>query len=297
MNLLKTIEKLCAIHAPSGFEALLIDYLKGWFKKNSVSVCIDDLINNTLIIYKGKPHVAFIAHADSVGFILQYNKKLLALGSPEIYRNSKVRTIKNEEVEVVFDDDEKFFLKGNNHFERGTTFTFIPNFKLTENTIQSPCLDDRVGIALLMQLAIESNDFCFVISSKEETCGGSVEKASKILFEKLQITKAVIVDTTFHTEGIKIGQGVVLSLKDRYLPSQRWVDIIKNILIKFNIPYQLEVEDYGSSDGTYIHRSPYPIDWCFLGIACMNNHTENEIIHIDDMNFLCEAISRINKYV
>ncbi|NMC98200.1 MAG: hypothetical protein GYA62_00565 [Bacteroidales bacterium] len=295
MNLINNIEKLCSIHAPSGFESMLIEYLIGWFANFIPNAVIDKTINNTLLIIKGQPKVVFIAHADSVGFILQYNNKLLALGSPEVFEKTKLRTIDNFEVDIESDQDENYYLKSNKTFERGTTFTFIPHFIEYENTIQSPYLDNRVGIALLMQLALESEHFCIVISSNEESCGGSIEKTSRILYEKYEICKSVIVDTTFHTEGIRMGDGVVLSLKDKYLPSERWVSVVKNILQKNNIPYQLEVEDVGSSDGAYIHKSPYPIDWCFLGIACLNNHSEKEIVNIDDLNYLYDAINYINK--
>lgn len=295
MNLIKNIEKLCSIHAPSGFESMLIEYLAEWFTKHIPDAVVDKTINNTLLIYKGKPKVVFIAHADSVGFILQYEKRLFALGSPEIFEKTKLRTMDNIEVDIVSDEEENYFLRSEKTFERGTTFTFIPRFIVNENTIQSPFLDNRVGIALLMQLAFESEHFCIAISSNEESCGGSIEKASRIIYEKYKIDKSIIVDTTFHTEGIKMGDGVVLSLKDRYLPPQRWVSVVKNILQRYNIPYQLEVEDFGSSDGAYIHRSPYPIDWCFLGIACLNNHTEKEIVNISDMNYLYDSINYINK--
>ncbi|MGQ9846952.1 MAG: hypothetical protein ACUVQP_05535 [Bacteroidales bacterium] len=297
MNLYNTIEKLCSIHAPSGFESLIIDFLYDWFLKHIPNSKIDRIIHNTLLVYKGKPNVAFIAHADSVGFILQYHNKLLALGSPEIFDKTKLRTCDNILVDVISDQDNNYFLIGDYEFERGTTFTFIPNFKLNKNTIESPYLDDRVGIALLMKLAMESDNICIVISSNEESCGGSIEKATKILYENYQITKTIIVDTTFHSEGIRIGEGVVLSLKDKYIPPQKWVSFVKNILMKYNIPFQLEIENFGSSDGAYIHRSPYPIEWCFLGIACLNNHSENELISISDMNYLYEAISYINKHV
>lgn len=296
MNLFNTLEKLCSMHAPSGFESPLIVFLSDWFKKQDTKAMVDDYsINNTLLISKGNPKVAFIAHADSVGFILQYNNRLLALGSPEVNEHSIIVSEDGKKAGLKFKDDENIFLKSEIPFEIGTTFTFVPDFEVTENSIQSPYLDDRMGIALLMQLFLESKDIFIVISSNEETCGGSVEKASRIMYEQFGLKKAIIVDTTFDTEGIHMGDGIVLSLKDRYLPPERFVKEVKSILNHCNIPFQLEVEDYGSSDGAYIHKGPYPMDWCFLGIACKNNHSHQETIHIQDMNYLYEALTRINQ--
>jgi len=279
MNLFNTIEKLCSVHAPSGYESKLIAYLSDWFKKQDSQAIVDDYsINNTLLISKGDPKIAFLAHADSVGLISQYNNRLFALGSPEVNEHSVIVSEDGKKAGLEFKDEDNIFLKSEIQFERGTTFTFPPDFEETENTLQSPCLDDRMGIALLMQLFLESKDIFIVISSNEETCGGSVEKASRIMFEQFKLKKAIIVDTTFDTEGIHMGEGIVLSLKDRFLPPERFIKEVKTMLNNGNIPFQLEIEDYGSSDGAYIHRSPYPIDWCFLGITCKNNHSHREII-------------------
>ncbi|NSW45266.1 MAG: hypothetical protein HPY79_05585 [Bacteroidales bacterium] len=299
MNLYKIIEELCAIHAPSGYEKNIITFLYQWFLKTKSDAQLDTSVSNTLVVYKGKPNIAFIAHADSVGFILQYNKRLLALGSPEISDNTLIRSSDGRIVEVYFDETNHVYLiKNDFEFERGTTFTFLPHFEIKENFLYSNSLDNRIGIALLMQLYSETDDICIVISSNEESSGGSVEKASRILYEKYKIEKTVIVDTTFETEGIRLGNGVVLSLKDRYLPPQRWVEQIKEIINEHNIPHQIEVEDYGISDGAYIHRSPYPIDWIFLGIACANNHQQVEKIDMNDLKCLYEAIKTINnKYL
>ena len=57
------------------------------------------------------------------------------------------------------------------------------------------------------------------------------------------------------------------------------IEIAKNS----DIPYQLEVESSGGSDGNEIQSSPYPIDWCFIGAAEQNVHSPDEKVHKKDI--------------
>ena len=78
----------------------------------------------------------------------------------------------------------------------------------------------------------------------------------------------------------------------------KWVYEVKGLLEESGIPYQLEVTDFGSSDGAHIHRSPYPIQWCFLGIACQHYHSPVEIVSTTDVECIEKAVLMlVNKYV
>ena len=54
-------------------------------------------------------------------------------------------------------------------------------------------------------------------------------------------------------------------------------------LPKRRISFQLEVEGAGSSDGRELQLSPYPFDWCFVGVPEDNVHSPDEIVHKDDI--------------
>ena len=56
---------------------------------------------------------------------------------------------------------------------------------------------------------------------------------------------------------------------------------------KSDIPYQLEVEDSGGSDGNILHKSSLPFDWCFIGAAEDNVHTPHEKVAIEDIKSMC----------
>jgi putative aminopeptidase FrvX len=59
------------------------------------------------------------------------------------------------------------------------------------------------------------------------------------------------------------------------------------------IPYQLEVEAYGGSDGREIQLSRYAIDWCFIGAAEDNVHTPDEKVSLKDL----ESMILLYKYL
>jgi putative aminopeptidase FrvX len=44
------------------------------------------------------------------------------------------------------------------------------------------------------------------------------------------------------------------------------------------------VEGAGGSDGTELQRSPYPIQWCFIGAAEQHVHTPDEKVHLADID-------------
>ena len=63
---------------------------------------------------------------------------------------------------------------------------------------------------------------------------------------------------------------------------------IIEIAKKHQIPYQLEVEGSGGSDGNSLQRSPFPLDWCFVGAPEDNVHTPNEIVHKNDIKAMIQ---------
>ena len=105
----------------------------------------------------------------------------------------------------------------------------------------------------------------------------------KFIFEKYNIHQALISDITWITDGIIDGHGVVISLRDSGIPRKTYVNRIIKIAKNSKIEFQLEVERAGGSDGNEIQKSPYPIDWCFIGAAESNVHSPNEKVNKKDI--------------
>ena len=77
---------------------------------------------------------------------------------------------------------------------------------------------------------------------------------------------------------------MVISRRDSGLPRRSYVDKIIYLAKKSKIPFQIEVESSGGSDGNQLQKSPYPFDWCFIGAPEDFVHSPNEKVHKSDID-------------
>jgi putative aminopeptidase FrvX len=98
---------------------------------------------------------------------------------------------------------------------------------------------------------------------------------------------------TYVTEGIKHSNGADISLRDAGIPRRSYVQQVMEIARKNQIPFQIEVEGGGSSDGNEIQRIPYPIDWCFVGTPCADMHSPRETVLKADVEAMHELYKRL----
>ena len=117
----------------------------------------------------------------------------------------------------------------------------------------------------------------------------------KFIQEKYNVSKALISDITWITEGVKHGKGCVISLRDSGIPRKSFVNKIINIIKANKIPFQLEVEDAGGSDGNGLQKSDYPWDWCFIGAAEDNVHSPDEKVHKKDIESMIKIYNLLLK--
>jgi len=290
MNILKT---LCSIHSPSGEEfrmkEFLVDYInssKYWWKKKPKLIYGKEFQDNLIVVF-GKPKVAFIAHMDTVGYTVRYNKEIIPIGTPVNETGDILQGQDSiSEIEcLVHKNSEEYNLSYiyKRLIQTGTSLTFKPDFRVTEDMIQTPYLDNRLSVWILLKIAETMSNGILVFSSWEEHGGGSVEFLTKYLYERFNIKQTIIADTTYVSEGIEHDKGTVISLRDAYIPRKLFVDKIKNIAIENNIKHQLEVEYSGGSDGASVQKSPYPVDWCFVGLPISNIHSPDEIVNKNDI--------------
>jgi putative aminopeptidase FrvX len=104
-----------------------------------------------------------------------------------------------------------------------------------------------------------------------------------LLFRNYGVSQALISDITWVTDGVPAGKGVAVSLRDSFIPRKSYLNKIVEIAEKTQIPFQLEVESEGGSDGSEIQRSAVPMDWCFIGAPELYAHTPNEQVHVTDV--------------
>jgi len=288
---MKLLKKMCSIHSPSGEEynlsQFLLNYIdenkKTW--KNIPKIYIGDVFQDNIILVFGKPRTAIFAHLDSIGFTVKYNNEIIKIGGP----------VSNEGIILVGEDssgkiegkikrkNDKLFIDFNRYIDRGTSLTFKMNFREKGNYIQSCYLDNRLGVWNALEQAKTLENGIIVFSSWEEHGGGSIGYLGKFIYEKYNVKQALISDITWITEGVNHGKGCAISLRDSGIPRKSYINKILDIIIPSNIPFQLEVEDAGGSDGNSLQRSEYPWDWCFIGAAEDNVHSPDEKVHKEDI--------------
>ncbi len=239
----------------------------------------------------GKPRTAIFAHMDSIGFTVRYGKELVKIGGPRVKPEYKlVGSDSKGDIEcqlgVTENADIKYTYK--RELDRGTTLTFKPNFRETKNYVQCCYMDNRLGMWNALQVAetLENGIICF--STYEEHSGGSVGFLAKFIYEKYKVSQTLISDITWVTDGVKAGKGVAVSMRDSGIPRRQYINRIIDIAQKSKVPFQLEVEGSGGSDGNQIQASPYPVDWCFVGAPEQNVHTPDEKVHKADIQAMVD---------
>lgn len=301
---MKLLENLCAIHAPSGSEAPVKEFLLNYIKKEKKNwkvkpqVIEGEEFQDCIILKFGKPQTAIFAHMDSIGFTVRYQNQLVSIGSPDAPAGTRLvgeDSLGQIDCELELDQDHHAYYKFGRAIERGTSLTYKPNYRETTTHIESPYLDDRLGIYNALKVAETLANGVIVFSCWEEHGGGSVPYLADYIYKQWGVRQALISDVTWATEGVELGLGVAISLRDRNVPRKSFIDKIVGIAIKKGVPHQLEVEASGSSDGGELQRGNLPFDWCFIGPPSQQPHSPNEKVHKNDIESMIDLYKILMK--
>lgn len=282
---------MCQIHAPSGSEFLMTDFVIDYVNKNKANWKVQPQVlsggefQDSIILVFGNPKTAIFAHLDSIGFTVGYGSQLIKIGGPQTESGWKLvgEDSKGEiECELFVDEEGEISYIYDREIERGTTLTFKCDFKEDNGYIESCYLDNRLGVFNALKVAESLQDGIICFSCYEEHGGGSAQFLGKYIYENYKVVNALISDITWVTSGVQHGNGVAISMRDSGIPRRIFLNEIIQIAKDSNIPYQLEVESAGGSDANVLHRSSYPFQWCFIGAAEDNVHSPFEKVAIQD---------------
>lgn len=300
MNL-KLLEQLVAIRGASSDEWRIKDFLVNYIERNKKNwKCIPTVVageemQDTVILVFGSPKTVIYAHTDTIGFSVGYENDLIKIGGPKLVDGTMlVGSDSSGEIEVelaVYEDDNGYthpHYLGDRILDRGTILTYKPDFRQTDTFVQSPYLDNRLGVWVALQVMETLENGAIVFSTYEEHGGNSVGFSARYLWENYKIKQALISDITWVTEGVKHGGGVAISMRDSGLPRRKYLDRIIKLAKESNISFQLEVESAGGSDGGMLQKSDNLFDWCFIGAAEDNVHTPNEKVYLADIATMVE---------
>ena len=292
---MKLLKEMCEIHAPSGEELELTKFILLYIQRKQIDWKVKPILHygdgfqDNIIMVFGEPKTAIFAHMDSIGFTVKYDNEIIKIGGPIttegivlVGKDSKGR-IEGEIINHGEKESKKMFINFDRKIDRGTSLTFKVNFRETKNFIESCYMDNRLGVWNALQVAKTLRNGIIVFTSWEEHGGGSAGYLGKFIYETYAVKQALISDITWVTNGVKHGEGCAISLRDSGIPRRSFINSIVDIARKSKIPFQLEVENAGGSDGNELQKSNYPWDWCFIGAPEDNVHSPNEKVHKKDI--------------
>lgn len=301
---MKLLKQLCEVHAPSGDERRMTDFLLNYIRKEKKNWKVEpdvyhgNMFQDCIVLKFGKPRTAIFAHIDSIGFTVRYFNQLLPIGSPDAPMGTKLvgqDSLGEIECELEYDKEDHAFYKFGRQIDRGTSLTYKVDFRESKTYVESAYLDNRLGVYCALKVAEKLKDGIIVFSCWEEHGGGSVPYLAKFIHEEWGITQALVCDITWVSDGVDHGKGVVISMRDRNLPRRSFVDKIISIATKRNVDFQLEVEGVGSSDGRELQLAPYPFDWCFVGAPEYKAHTPDEKVDKHDIDCMIALYQHLMK--
>ena len=290
---MKLLKEMCAIHAPSGNEAPMTEFLLNYIEKhkkkwkNKPEIFSGEGFQDCIVMVFGKPRTVVLAHIDSIGFTVRYGHQLVKIGGPRTVNGFHLVGKDNKgkvECELAVDNENNLTYKNKRDLERGTELTFKPDWRETKEYVQCCYMDNRLGVWSALKVAETLKDGIIVFSCWEEHGGGSVSYLQKFIYDKYKVKQALISDITWVTEGVPHGKGVVISMRDSLVPRRSYVNKIIEIAKKSKVPFQLEVEGSGGSDAKELQMSENPWEWCFVGAPEDNVHTPDEKVFKSDID-------------
>jgi putative aminopeptidase FrvX len=259
---------------------------------------------DNVIVTRGTPRVALMAHLDTTGFTLGYKKQVLPIGSPAPRDKERVRCTtpmpdgrplqgrlrKNE-------TERGFRLEGIGHDFKaaaappGTRWLYDRAPKIKKGTITAPYLDNRAGVWCALRALARCPNVAVAFTTGEEQHGHGARICAERLYAEQGISRALIADITWHTDHTPCGKGVVVSVRDEFCPRQAFLHCVLDLAGASGITYQREIQRYGQSDGSHLLHSAVPVEWVFVGAPQKRPHTSREKVSLSDLDAMADLLA------
>lgn len=326
MNTVELIKNLVKYPAVSGNEKDLINYLKEIL--SNYGTVETDSMNNVICTFGNGYHVLLDAHIDEIGFVVTsvtddgflklgdvggIDNRMLLGSEVTVWGKQKVNGIistlpphlqKSSDEKKVPDLNEVSVDIGMNKEDAlkvislGDRVTFKRKFNvLLNNQISSNCLDDRAGVAAVINSLDELKKLpvkVTVLFSTQEEVG---TRGAKIGPHAKNIDECIAVDVSFgYTPGCdkedcgEIGKGVMIG----YSPilDRENSNVLKNVALECNIPFQQEIMNGRTgTNADVISVCENGIKCSLLSIPLKYMHTPVEVVKVDDVNSVSDLIT------
>ncbi len=301
---LELLNNLTSIHSPSGEEFRMKEFILDYVRENQSKWKIQPLIieepqfGDGFALVFGEPRTIVLTHMDTIGFMVRYGNQLIPIGGPQVengYQLAGIDSLGPVACHLQVDEEHNLFHDFPRAIDRGTSLVFSDPVQVDNHNIKGPYLDNRLGLYNALKVAETLENGALAFSCFEEIGGANVPALLDVLAEKYPIRQALISDITWVTEGVKAGEGVVISIRDQNIPRRKFVNYIIELAAQSGIKFQLEVEGGGSSDGAQVRFSKHGLDWCFIGAPETNVHSPQECVKISDLEAMIDLYGYLLK--
>ncbi len=334
---LRTLKSLCQAVAVSGEEREVRKIVQDELKDHADEIKVDAL-GNVLATRKGRGgrrmRVMLDAHMDEVGFMLVAEDgeglyefrviggidarslagKQVVVGkdrTPGVIGAKPIHLAKRDELRSpIAVDSLRIDLGPGGKAKPGDRGTFAPNFRRVGPSLMSKSLDDRIGVALLIELvkSAPSNIDVLAAFTVQEELG---MRGARVAAHAFEPDVAIVLDATpandlpMQYEGentfynTKLGQGPAIYLINAStIDDPRLVRFVAQTAEKAGIPYQFRQPGGGGTNAGAIQRSTSGVPVVSVSVPHRYTHSAVSISRLDDFNntlrLLSEVLRRIS---
>ena len=339
-NALRTLARLCNAVAVSGEERDVRQIVQEELKEHADEIKVDALGNVLVTKKRGRgkrPRVMLDAHMDEVGFMLVAEDgeglyefrtiggidarnlagKQVVVGKDHIagvIGAKPIHMTKSDELrQVIAADGLRIDLGPGGKAKLGDRGTFAPNFRRVGPSILSKALDNRIGVAILIELvkAASSNIELLGAFTVQEEIG---LRGARVAANAIQPDMAIVIDATpandlpvqyegentFYNTKLGLGPAIYVS-HGSSLDDPRLVSFLAETAEKSKIPFQFRQPGGGSTDSGAIQRSVAGVPVVSVSVPHRYTHSAMSIARVEDFKYalmlLSEALTRLSPAV
>lgn len=308
------LKELCSIYSPSGNETRVRELIEDEIK-DLVDEIYTDSLGNLIARKKGNGKKLMLAgHMDQIGLMVTFIDEKgflrftnvggistsISLSQRVIFENGIVGVIGSEHLESLKDLKlDKLYIdigaasreEAEKMVSIGDVAVYYSDFIVDGKKVITPALDDRIGcfimIEALKHMKENKHDLYFVFTTQEELGIRGAKTAAYAVDPDFGIAFDVTAtgDTPkAKTMAVKLGAGPAIKIKDNSVLCHPKV---KGYMIeqakKHNIPYQLEVLEFGGTDSGAIHLTRSGVPSGVLSIPSRYIHSSCEMTYLSDI--------------
>ncbi len=193
--------------------------------------------------------------------------------------------------------------KENARVQVGDTAVFRSAFGAVGDRLFAPNLDDRIGCAVLIQALRElensPHEILAVFTTQEEVGARGATTAGYGLAPEIVLAIDVTATGDFPQAtpmAVALGKGPAIKIMDRRMIThptvRRWLESTAQA---HDLPYQLEVLEYGSTDASAVQISRAGVPAGTISLPCRYVHTPSQVADYNDArNAVCLLVNALS---